>query len=84
MGVIGAMIVGTSFPVFSIVFSEAVTKFTDVPPSKILGEIHPIAGAFLAIGFGLGTANFFKVSRNQLCNHKHVHFHGHMTPLMVM
>ena len=65
MGVIGAIIVGTSFPVFSIVFSEAVAKFTSVRSNEILGEIHPIAGAFLAIGFGLGTANFFKVTTCQ-------------------
>ena len=61
LGVIGAMVVGTSFPVFSVVLAEATTRFTNVRSTEILQEIHPIAAAFLAIGFGLGVANFFKV-----------------------
>ena len=53
--------VGTSFPLFGIVFGEALGVVLDNVDFTVFDEMHPAAGGMLAIGVVLGTANFFKV-----------------------
>ena len=60
IGVVGAVVVGTSFPLFGIVFGEALAVVFDYADG-IFDKMHKAAGGMLAIGVALGTANFFKV-----------------------
>ena len=61
IGVVGAVVVGTSFPLFGIVFGEGLDVVFDNVDGTIFDEMHKAAGGMLAIGVALGTANFFKV-----------------------
>ena len=61
VGLVGAVLVGTSFPLFGIVFGEGLAVIFDSVDGTIFDEMHPAAGGMLAIGVALGTANFFKV-----------------------
>ena len=61
IGILGATIGGSIWPVFSIFVSEVVALFA-VPADEILGEIHPWASLFIVLGVVSGLGIFAKVS----------------------
>ena len=61
VGVVAAMINGSVFPVYSILFGEVLRVF-QMPPDEVLDGISPWAALFLALATGSAIAIFFKVS----------------------
>lgn len=60
IGVLAAMINGSVFPVYSILFGEVLRVF-QMPPDQVLDEIDVWAILFLALAVASGIAIFFKV-----------------------
>ena len=60
LGVLGALIMGSAFPIFSIIFGEVLDVLT-LPSGEVLASVHPWAAGFIGIGLATGTANFLKV-----------------------
>ena len=61
LGLLGAAVNGSIFPMFSILFGEVLAVFA-LPADEVIDEIHPWAGLFLVLGFVSATAIFIKVS----------------------
>ena len=61
IGVLAAMINGSVFPVYSILFGEVLRVF-QMPHDQVLDEIDVWAILFLALALASGIAVFFKVS----------------------
>ena len=61
VGVLAAMVNGSVFPVYSILFGEVLRVF-QMQPNEVLEEITPWAALFLALAVGSAIAIFFKVS----------------------
>ena len=62
IGVLAAIVNGSVFPVYSILFGEVLRVF-QMPPDEVLEGITPWASLFLALATGSAIAIFFKVSR---------------------
>ena len=60
VGVLAAMVNGSVFPLYSILFGEVLRVFQS-QPQDILEEITPWALLFLVFAIGSGIAIFFKV-----------------------
>ena len=60
LGMLGAVVVGTVFPVFAIIFGEVLGIFA-LPANQILGALHPWAGGFLALGVAAAIGQLVKV-----------------------
>ncbi|XP_011403751.1 PREDICTED: multidrug resistance protein 1A-like, partial [Amphimedon queenslandica] len=59
LGVLGASVQGSIFPVFAIIFGEALKAFS-AEQDQVLNEVHLPAGLFLALAFVSALAVFFK------------------------
>ena len=62
LGVLGSMVDGAVYPVFAIIFGEALEVFS-LPASQVIAHIHKWAGLFLVLGAVSGTSVFIKVGR---------------------
>ena len=62
-GLLGSFVLGSVFPLFSVIFGELLTVFSS-PASEILDELHLYAGLFLVLGVVSGIALFLKVCEN--------------------
>ena len=62
LGLLGAAIGGSVWPVFSIFIAEVVALFS-LPADEIFGEIHLWASLFIVLGVVSGLGVFAKVSR---------------------
>lgn len=51
---------GSTYPVFSIMFGEALEALIQ-PSTDVLNAIHPWAAGFVAVGITAGIAQFIKV-----------------------
>ena len=60
VGFVGAFIIGSVFPFFSIVFGEFL-RVLSLPSDEILSEIHPWGATFLALGIAAAIGIFTKV-----------------------
>ena len=60
LGVLGSMVDGAVYPVFAIIFGEALEVFS-LPASQVVPSIHKWAGLFLVLGVVSGTSVFVKV-----------------------
>ena len=60
LGILGAAVVGSMYPVFAVIFGEILTVFAR-PADEILDAIHLWGGLFLVLGVVSGTAAFIKV-----------------------
>ena len=60
VGFVGAFIIGSAFPFFSIVFGEVV-RVLSLPSDEILSEIHPWGATYLALGIAAAIGIFTKV-----------------------
>ena len=60
LGTLGAMLVGAVFPLFAIIFGEVLGIFA-LPSNQILGELHPWAAGFLALGVAAAIGQLVKV-----------------------
>ena len=60
LGVIGAGVNGSVFPLFAVIFGEIVRTFA-LPPSQIQSELNFWAVMFIVLGFISGTGLFLKV-----------------------
>ena len=60
-GVLAAMISGSAFPLFAIMFGGVFDVFLQ-PSEEVFDLIHPWASGFIALGVGIGAAMFVKVS----------------------
>ena len=61
LGLLGAAVSGSIWPVFSIFISEIVALFSN-PADEILGETHLWASLFIVLGVCSGVGTFAKVS----------------------
>ena len=61
LGILGAAIQGSLFPIFAIFFAEVLRVYT-LPSEMVLEEVHQWAGLSLLVGGISGIATFFKVS----------------------
>ena len=64
LGVLGAMINGSIFPLFAIFFGEILEVF-GLPADEVFGEIHLWAGLFIVLGVVSGLSQFSKVRRTR-------------------
>lgn len=64
LGILGAFIMGSAYPVFSIIFGE-ILNILILPSNEVLAAIHPWAAGFVGIGLLTGTASFVKVCAAQ-------------------
>ena len=60
LGVLGSMVDGAVYPVFAIIFGEALEVFS-LPASQVVPNIHKWAGLFLVLGVVSGISVFVKV-----------------------
>ena len=68
LGVLGAVVNGSIFPLFAIFFGEILEVF-GLPAEEVFGEIHLWAGLFILLGVVSGISQFSKVG--QCC---HIYF----------
>ena len=61
IGVVAAILNGSVFPVYSILFGEVLRVFQESRTDEVLEDITPWAVLFLALAVGSGIAIFFKV-----------------------
>lgn len=64
IGVIGAGVNGSIFPLFSIIFGQILGVFA-LPPDEIQSGINIWAGLMIILGLVSGIAIFFKVRESQ-------------------
>ena len=62
LGVLGSVVDGAVYPVFAIIFGEALEVFS-LPASQVIPNIHKWAGLFLVLGVVSGISVFIKVGR---------------------
>lgn len=60
MGVLGSVVDGAVYPVFAIIFGEALEVFS-LPANQVVPNINKWAGLFLVLGVVSGTSVFIKV-----------------------
>ena len=60
IGLLGAIVQGTIFPMFAYFFGQVLRVFT-LPFNQVLGAVHVWAGTFLILGVASGLATFVKV-----------------------
>ena len=60
-GLLGSLILGSIFPLFSVIFGEILEVFAR-PSSEILDALHLWAALFIVLGVVSGFAAFLKVS----------------------
>lgn len=72
IGVLAAMVNGSVFPVYSILFGEVLRVF-GMPSGDVLDGITPWAIVFLALATGSAIAIFFKVSHQQAKRCMYIH-----------
>ena len=61
IGVLAAIVNGSVFPVYSILFGEVLRVFQESRTDEVVEGITPWAVLFLALAIGSGIAIFFKV-----------------------
>ena len=66
VGVLAAIVNGSVFPIYSILFGEVLKVFQNARTDQVLDDITIWAGLFLGLAFGSAIAIFFKVC----CSHK--------------
>ena len=66
-GVISAMISGSAFPLFAVMFGGVFEVFLE-PSYEVFDLIHPWAAGFIALGAGIGAAMFIKVQQLRSTN----------------
>ena len=62
LGVLGSVVDGAVYPVFAIIFGEALEVFS-LPASQVVPNIHKWAELFLVLGVVSGISVFIKVGR---------------------
>ena len=60
LGLLGALVLGSVYPFFSIVFGEVISVFS-LPADQILEETHPWGATFLALGIAAALGILVKV-----------------------
>lgn len=60
LGVLGSVVDGAVYPIFAIIFGEALEVFS-LPANQVIPNIHKWAGLFLVLGVVSGTSVFIKV-----------------------
>ena len=66
LGLVGAIISGSIFPLFAVIFGYLLDVFT-LEPDEIFDELHIWAGMFLVLGAVSGFAVFLKVCPICVC-----------------
>ena len=61
LGLLAAVVSGTAFPIFSLLFGGIVNVFTQ-ESRDVFPLIHPWASGFIVLALGIGVAIFIKVS----------------------
>ena len=61
IGLLGAIVNGSIWPLFAILFGEVLSVF-QAPPELVLDRTHVWGGLFLVLGVISGVGIFFKVS----------------------
>ena len=64
-GVLAAMISGSAFPLFAVMFGGVFKVFIE-PTYEVFDLIHPWASGFIALGIGIGAAMFIKVQKKMV------------------
>lgn len=59
-GVLGCTLIGSLFPVFSVVFGEILRVFS-LGANEVTSAIHPWAGLYIVLGLVSGIGVFLKV-----------------------
>ena len=65
-GILAAMISGSAFPIFAVMFGGVFEVFLE-SPHRVFGLIHPWSAGFIALGAGIGAAMFIKVNHKSYC-----------------